>query len=145
MKEKLRELPSVDEILKSEQGKVWLAGHPRPYVLEAIRRAIEARRKALLEGAEAELSVEAMAPEIECTLAGLSAMSLKPVINATGIVIHTNLGRSALPLARLKTYCAWQAATRIWSMTLQRESAASATRTSSACSARSPAPKTASW
>jgi L-seryl-tRNA(Ser) seleniumtransferase len=102
MKEKLRELPSVDEILKSEQGKTWLAGNPRPYVLEAIRRAIEARRKALMEGAEADLSVAAMAPEIECTLAGLSAMSLKPVINATGIVLHTNLGRSALPLSALQ-------------------------------------------
>jgi L-seryl-tRNA(Ser) seleniumtransferase len=102
MKEKLRELPSVDEILKSEQGKTWLAGNPRPYVLEAIRRAIEARRKALIEGAKADLSVAAMAPEIECTLAGLSAMSLKPVINATGIVLHTNLGRSALPLSALQ-------------------------------------------
>jgi L-seryl-tRNA(Ser) seleniumtransferase len=93
MKQKLRELPSVDEILKSEQGKTWLAGHPRPYVLEAIRRAIEARRKALLKGTKADLSVKAMAPEIECTLAGLSAMS---------IVLHTNLGRSALPLGALQ-------------------------------------------
>jgi L-seryl-tRNA(Ser) seleniumtransferase len=102
MKEKLRELPSVDEILKSPEARGWLAEHPRPYVLEAVRRAIEARRKALLEGAKAELTVAAMAPEIECTLAGLSAYSLKPVINATGIVVHTNLGRSALPLGALE-------------------------------------------
>lgn len=102
MKEKLRELPSVDEVLKSTEGLSWLVKYPRRYVLEAVRAAIESRRKAIVEGAEAEVAVSSMAPEIERTLEGLSRLSLRPVINATGIVIHTNLGRSALPESALE-------------------------------------------
>ncbi|MGD2080573.1 MAG: L-seryl-tRNA(Sec) selenium transferase [Nitrospirota bacterium] len=102
MKERLRELPSVDEVLKSPEGEDWLARHPRRYVLEAVRAAIESRRKAIAGGTEAEVSVASMAPEIELALEGLSRLSLRPVINATGIVIHTNLGRSALPESALE-------------------------------------------
>jgi len=102
MKENLRKLPSVDEILKSPEAKGWLAEHPRPYVLEAVRKAIDARRKAIVAGKKVKTTLSDMAPEIACTLAGMSAYSLRPVINATGIVVHTNLGRSALPLGALE-------------------------------------------
>ncbi len=92
----------MDEVLKSPEGEAWLSKYPRLFVLEAVRRAIDSRRKALMEGADVEVSASSMAPEIESTARWLSSYSLRPVINATGIVIHTNLGRSALPESALE-------------------------------------------
>jgi L-seryl-tRNA(Ser) seleniumtransferase len=92
----LSDLPSVDEILKSEQGLVWLDTYPRRYVLQGIRDGIDRRRKEILEGLSAGLSDEVMMDDIGDTIRRLSAYSLIPLINATGVVIHTNLGRSVL-------------------------------------------------
>jgi L-seryl-tRNA(Ser) seleniumtransferase len=99
MKEKqklLSDLPSVDEILKSEQGLAWLHKYPRRYVLQGIREGIDRSRKEILEGLSAGPSAEVMMDGIEDTIRRLSAYSLIPLINATGVVIHTNLGRSVL-------------------------------------------------
>lgn len=92
----LSSLPSVDEILKSEKGLAWQEKFPRPYVIKAIRNVIEEKRQLILRGEIKEISLEAMLPEIEMVIKRLSSFSLRPVINATGIVIHTNLGRSVL-------------------------------------------------
>ena len=89
-------LPSVDEILKSKEGQEWLAGYPRRYVLQAVREVIEHNRQAVLKDEIREISLGTMAPEIFRKIERLSAFSLKSVINATGVVIHTNLGRSVL-------------------------------------------------
>lgn len=95
-RELLSMLPSVDEVLKSDHGKEWLERYPRRYVLKAVREIIDIRRKEILEGAIKETSVEEMLPDIKLMIERLSSMSLRPVINATGVVIHTNLGRSVL-------------------------------------------------
>ncbi|MEW6587532.1 MAG: L-seryl-tRNA(Sec) selenium transferase, partial [Nitrospirota bacterium] len=92
----LSNLPSVDEILKAEQGLSWLEQYPRKYVLQAIRDAIDMRRKQIIAGQSVDLSDETMAADVENMLERLVAYSLRPVINATGVVIHTNLGRSVL-------------------------------------------------
>jgi L-seryl-tRNA(Ser) seleniumtransferase len=92
----LSSLPSVDEVLKSGQGARWLETCPRRYVLAAIREVIDLRRKEILEGTATDVSLESIIPDISVTIERLSALSLRPVINATGIVIHTNLGRSVL-------------------------------------------------
>ncbi len=92
----LASLPSVDEILKSEKGLKWQETFPRRYVLRAIREIIEEKRQAILRDELKEISQEAMLPEIQRRIERLSSFSLKPVINATGVVIHTNLGRSVL-------------------------------------------------
>jgi L-seryl-tRNA(Ser) seleniumtransferase len=89
-------LPSVDELLKSPSGLQWLAGFPRRIVVEAVRTVVAARREAILGGAAADLSLEAIDGDIQEQLRILSSFSLRRVINATGIVIHTNLGRSVL-------------------------------------------------
>ncbi|MGB9715292.1 MAG: L-seryl-tRNA(Sec) selenium transferase, partial [Thermodesulfovibrionales bacterium] len=92
----LSSLPSVDEILRSEQGKMWLNIYPRRYLIQAIREVLDSRRKEILKGQISEISEESMMAEIENTVERLSSYSLKPLINATGVVIHTNLGRSLL-------------------------------------------------
>src|SRR4030066_2418208 len=89
-------LPSVDEILKSKQGMEWLSIYPRRYVLQAIRETIDSRRKEIIGGIDSDLSEEVMMADIENIIERLSSYSLIPLINATGVVIHTNLGRSIL-------------------------------------------------
>ncbi|MEW6002662.1 MAG: L-seryl-tRNA(Sec) selenium transferase [Nitrospirota bacterium] len=92
----LSSLPSVDEILKSQQGIEWQRTYPRRYVLQAIRETINFRRREILEGITADLSEESIMADIERRIEQLSSFSLRPLINATGVVIHTNLGRSIL-------------------------------------------------
>lgn len=92
----LASLPSVDEILKSDKGLEWQESFPRRYVLKAIREIIEEKRQAILRDELKEISMESMLPDIQHRVEKLSSFSLKPVINATGVVIHTNLGRSIL-------------------------------------------------
>lgn len=97
IQERLSGLPSVDEVIKGPQGTKWLADYPRKYVLAAVREVIDVRRKEIIEGTTTGASVEDMIPDISIKLKRLSGHSLVPVINATGIIIHTNLGRAVLP------------------------------------------------
>jgi L-seryl-tRNA(Ser) seleniumtransferase len=101
MKELLRQLPSVDDILKENRAKRWLEMHPRVLVLEAIRTAVDRRRKVILQGKEdgslqQTVSLANILDHTDTILAELSSPSLRPVINATGVIVHTNLGRSLL-------------------------------------------------
>ena len=89
-------LPAVDEILKSERGMKWQQSFPRRYVLSSIRDVIEHYRQSILKDELTEFSLEEMLSDMQREMASLSEFSLKPVINATGVVIHTNLGRSVL-------------------------------------------------
>lgn len=110
MKELLRQLPSVDDILKENRTKQWVQSHPRVLVLDAIRTALDRRRKAILrtEGNvsqkfdERTISLPAILDEAESVLHEISEPSLKRVINATGVVVHTNLGRSILSEAAVQ-------------------------------------------
>lgn len=92
----LSHLPSVDEILKSGQGMAWLDTYPRRYVIQGIREGIDRKRKDIFESLSVDLSAEVVMADIENIIARLSSLSLIPLINATGVVIHTNLGRSTL-------------------------------------------------
>lgn len=98
----LATLPSVDEILKSNQGAELLNAYPRRYVIQAIRKAIDMRRKEILKGKSVDLSEEMLTADIEVIVKRLSSFSLIPLINATGVVIHTNLGRSLLSRSALE-------------------------------------------
>ena len=86
----LRQLPAVDAVLELE----GLQDLPRPLVLRATRRVLERWRDAVRTGSLSEL------PEIESAVraeAGrLGESKIRRVINATGIVLHTNLGRAPL-------------------------------------------------
>ncbi len=101
MNELLRLLPSVDDLLKDPRTREWLKEHPRVLVLEAVRTAIDQRRQAILQKSEKEstgqsVSSSEIIDRAETILIELSQPSLQPVINATGVVVHTNLGRSIL-------------------------------------------------
>ncbi|ABB30310.1 L-seryl-tRNA selenium transferase [Geobacter metallireducens RCH3] len=91
-------IPKVDKILEWDGTKVLLGIHPRPTVLNAVRSVLDSLRTAARSGflKEEELLEGAVASRIEREVARSTAFSLRRVVNGTGVVIHTNLGRSPL-------------------------------------------------
>ena len=99
----LRSLPSVDALLERVQGDAALKGIPRARIVQAVREVLAGERGRLLEGragAVTPLDADALARRVVVELSRAGAFSLAPIINATGVVLHTNLGRALLsPLA----------------------------------------------
>lgn len=97
----LRTLPSVEEVLASPEIAPVCDRVPRAAALDAIRAILdEARRAAKTAFARGEDPLTAIPDDIpaqvETRIASLLAPSLRRVVNATGVIVHTNLGRSAL-------------------------------------------------
>jgi L-seryl-tRNA(Ser) seleniumtransferase len=93
----LRALPSVHEVLEQGEAQALIAVHGRALVLFAVQRALDEERSS---GAIAE-SPARMA-RIEALVGELRRPRLRPVINATGVVLHTNLGRAPMAAAAAK-------------------------------------------
>jgi L-seryl-tRNA(Ser) seleniumtransferase len=96
----LRRLPSVDVVLRSEDVTLLLARFPRLVVTDAVRAALEFRRRRLRDGGE-PLAPMPAAGELEQRIREARRSTLRRAINATGVVLHTNLGRAPLPAAAL--------------------------------------------
>lgn len=91
-----RRLPGVDRLLAHPALAGPLAEHGRSLALDAVREVLaEARARAAGAGA-AVPTAEALAAAAAERLAALARGTLAPVINATGVIIHTNLGRAPL-------------------------------------------------
>ena len=88
---RLRELPSVDEIVGRLAG--LCARFPRELVVAEVRRTIAEARREILAGGEPKFAIE---QAVTAALETLERPSLRRVINATGVVLHTNLGRAPL-------------------------------------------------
>ncbi|HEY8166828.1 MAG TPA: L-seryl-tRNA(Sec) selenium transferase [Gemmatimonadaceae bacterium] len=87
-----RRLPSVNSLLENDRVRELLAHHPRQLVVDAVRTAVAEARASSAETDAGELE-----RKIELALSRSLERSLVPVINATGVVLHTNLGRAPLP------------------------------------------------
>ncbi|MGH4118841.1 L-seryl-tRNA(Sec) selenium transferase [Clostridium sp.] len=94
--ELLRSLPKIDELLQEESIKKILSGNSRVLVLDSLRETIEVYRNAILKDEIELLTKQQIITSSIKLLNKKSSPKLKKVINATGIVIHTNLGRSLL-------------------------------------------------
>ena len=93
-----RALPSVGSLLESEALRPLLAAEPRALVTDAVRDVIEAARR---DPSAAPSSDEQWTHAVERAVELRRRPSLRRVINATGVVLHTNLGRAPLaPSAR---------------------------------------------
>ncbi len=92
----LRRLPKVDALLERADLSSLAETVPRALVLEAVREAVDATRQVLLNGQEADISADAVAVCAVALAREKARRSLRRVINATGIIVHTNLGRSLL-------------------------------------------------
>ena len=90
---RLRDLPSVDKLLADER----LAAAPRPLALAAARSALERAREEIRAGLDPGDPVQRVLAELERS----RQPRLRRVLNATGVIAHTNLGRAPLPEAAL--------------------------------------------
>ncbi len=93
----LRNLPSITFLLGQDAVRALLRSHPRPVVVNALRTLVEQHRA----GGEPQVSREAWVSRIlsrlPAEIAGREALPVRRVINAAGVVVHTNLGRAPLP------------------------------------------------
>ncbi len=92
----LKSLPGVDHILAIAETNDQFKQMPRSLVLESVRRAIDTTRKQILDGSPAVITDEAILKQTAQFAAQKMKNRLNPLINATGVVLHTNLGRALL-------------------------------------------------
>jgi L-seryl-tRNA(Ser) seleniumtransferase len=96
-----RLLPSVDELLKNADMTELLVREGQPAVTESVRAVLANVREEITSGTlssqqAVELAVSHLPRAVEKHLRSAMDFSLKPVINATGVLLHTNLGRAPL-------------------------------------------------
>ncbi len=99
-KEMLRSLPAVDELLRQESISEAVETYPRTLVVRAVRNVLDRNRQAILNGKVAldsqGFEQANLVKEILAEIQHLASFTLRRVINATGVIVHTNLGRSLL-------------------------------------------------
>ena len=91
-----RALPSVDQVLLSPMGQALIDGHGRAAVTTALRNRLDAARTAIREGADGETEAARLPHLLAADLASAARSRLRPMLNLTGTVLHTNLGRAIL-------------------------------------------------
>ena len=95
----LRQLPAVDTLLAHSQIQQLTQSYGRGLVLAAARDCIDAARMAILQARPAAADTAAIIAAVSAQLEMRARPGLRPVINATGVIIHTNLGRAPLSQA----------------------------------------------
>jgi L-seryl-tRNA(Ser) seleniumtransferase len=101
-----RKLPSVDELLHRPDLAAIVASEGQASVIDAIRTVLARMRAeiaaARLETAAIDLALSGIAGAVERQVRQSLTYSLRPVINATGVILHTNLGRAPLAESALE-------------------------------------------
>ena len=93
----LRGLPKVDEVLQDERLFLFFESTPRPLIVETVREAVGDLRAAVLRGETERIpSRDELVERITGALTEKNRRVLRRVLNATGVVLHTNLGRARL-------------------------------------------------
>ncbi len=95
----LRQLPKIDDVLKDRRIEELMERIHRETVVDAVRRSVESLRADILDEKiteASEMKLDSMIDRIIKAAEELDKRSLRPVINATGVVLHTNLGRAVL-------------------------------------------------
>ena len=97
-REKLRQLPSVDRLLGDEGALALTAAYGHRQTVDALRCTLDGARDEVRAGADVP-GIESLVARASVHLRQRLAPTLRPVINATGVIIHTNLGRAPLSAA----------------------------------------------
>ena len=104
-----RKLPSVDELLRSPEMVTLVSAEGPVAVTEACRIVLARLREEIaagrLDSTGVDLALSGLADAVEGELRQVLSYSLRPVINATGVVLHTNLGRAPLAATALEHIC----------------------------------------
>ncbi|MFZ5597448.1 MAG: L-seryl-tRNA(Sec) selenium transferase [Bacillota bacterium] len=104
----LREIPKVDEVLKIPAVEELARNYPRDLVVEAVRRTLEGIRRRIMETGSGPEELEAMkdparlSTGITAAVESIFRPNLRRVINCTGVVLHTNLGRAVLSASAIE-------------------------------------------
>jgi L-seryl-tRNA(Ser) seleniumtransferase len=100
-----RELPSVNELILNADFQTLAAEHGRESVVHVVRRVLEQMRNEIAAGTHSgetlKSALAGLAGQVQADLQSGPRYSLRRVINATGVVLHTNLGRAPLSEAAL--------------------------------------------
>ncbi|MEJ7632877.1 MAG: L-seryl-tRNA(Sec) selenium transferase [Rubrobacteraceae bacterium] len=105
-KDLLRALPAVDAVLREPAAELLAQRHGKASLTAAIRDALEEARRGILAGETPDVEEHSI---LETASRILSNRGLRRVVNATGVILHTNLGRSVL--SERAASAAWEAAT----------------------------------
>jgi L-seryl-tRNA(Ser) seleniumtransferase len=104
--ELFRKLPSVDDVMRGPAGRLLVSSYGCPSVVDAARVVLSRLRQeitsGLLDADGLELALSGLAEAVEKQLRQALGYSLRPVINATGVILHTNLGRAPLGEAAIE-------------------------------------------
>ncbi len=92
----LRQLPSVDELVRAVAERPETRGVPRRRLTAIVRAVLDAERRSILGGRPGAGQAPGLATRVLEVVGRRGAFSLREVINATGVVLHTNLGRAPL-------------------------------------------------
>ena len=92
----LRKIPSVTFLLTLPPFEDYLVLYPRTLILQVLRGLLDGKREELLAGRPTDITPEGIWQETGQRLKSKTAYHLRRVVNGTGVVIHTNLGRSLL-------------------------------------------------
>jgi len=96
--EKLRQLPSVDRLLGEESVQILVSAYGRRQTVDGLRETLDLVRDEVRAGVDVP-DVDALVARAGAWLRERLAPTLRPVVNATGVIIHTNLGRAPLSAA----------------------------------------------
>jgi L-seryl-tRNA(Ser) seleniumtransferase len=97
---RLRRLPAVSQLLEHPRVRSLLDSKPRAEVVSAVRTALDAARAAVLGGGDVP-DADSVLDDSEVELDRMGRAGMRRVVNATGIVLHTGLGRAVLPQAAI--------------------------------------------
>jgi len=97
----LRLLPGVDQVLERCKNDPFFADIPKTVLVKSVRQAVDSRRSRILAAdqgfAEENLSDSRIMESVKTAVSRAMTPNLKRLVNGTGVVVHTNLGRSLLP------------------------------------------------
>jgi L-seryl-tRNA(Ser) seleniumtransferase len=109
-KEALRNLPAVDSVLELSKSDPFFEEVPRSVLIRSIRSVLDNRRRQIIEQDPAQidelLADAAVVTGVKDLARQAQSLNLRATVNATGIVIHTNLGRSLLAETAIEHLCA---------------------------------------
>ena len=109
-KEALRNLPAVDHVLELSKSDPFFIEVPRSVLIRSIRSDLDNRRRQIIEQDPAHidelLADAAVVTSVKDLVRQAQSLNLRKIVNATGIVIHTNLGRSLLAETAIEHLCA---------------------------------------
>ena len=95
MQEELKKIPGVDKLLNLSEIRKLETKYGKELITFSIRQVLKKLREQVQSGKKAD-KIEIILENIKIQISKIAEKSLKPMINATGIVLHTNLGRAPL-------------------------------------------------